>query len=531
MSKRRRTSRSWRAAAAATVLLMAAAGCSGAGGVSQGGGSSSPGSTTLRMALSGDMTTLDPTTEYQFEGSQVMTSVYEGLLDYAPDSSSTIVPLLAQSYTASPDGLTYTFKLRTGVTFADGSAMTSAAVKQSFERMAEKKVASQMGYMVSSVKSYETPDDATFVIHLREPVASFTSLLASPFGPKVIDPKVLDAHKGDDALAYLKTHTAGTGPYAVTQFDTGSQYTLTRNDHYWGAEPHFATVTFKIIPDAANQVLQLQGGDLDVISGQPVATVQSFAGNADFHVEAQPLLQKAWLHMNHTGVLADQKTREAVRAAIDRDALVKQVWAGYATPSTQMYPVANLPAGLAADDWTHDASALKGALGGKTLTLGYIAGLTQDEQVAQALQAQWQQAGVDVKLVPTQGADFYGFSKDPSKAPDMLYEASYPDSAHPDAWSRLFFYSDQSSGSGGLNYLLAGSKEGDALMDRGLASLDADAAAADYGKAGDLVHDQVGYISLADLQDVFIARSSISGFAHWLPTPRTLALKSLTGTP
>lgn len=518
--------------AAAVALLLS--GCSGAGGVSDGGSGSSASSSAsavLRMALSSDMTTLDPMTEYQFEGSQVLTSVYEGLLDYATDSSNTIVPLLAQSYDVSSDGLTYTFKLRKDVTFADGTKMTSAAVEQSFERMGKAKVASQMAYMVASVKSYATPDDATFVIHLKTPVASFASLLASPFGPKVIDPEVLDAHSSDDALGYLKTHTAGTGPYTVTRFETGSQYTLTRNEHYWGPQPHFATVTFKIIPDASNQVLQLQGGDLDIISGQPIATVQSFGGNADFHIEAKPLLQKGWLHVNRTGVLADQKTREAVRAAIDRDALVKQVWAGYATPSTQLYPVANLPAGLAADDWTTDPAGLTSALGGKPLTLGYIAGLAQDEQVAQALQAQWQQAGVDVKLVPTQGADFYGFSKDPGKAPDLLYEASYPDSAHPDAWGRLFFYSDQSSGSGGLNYLLAGSKEGDALMDRGLRSLDADQVAADYGRAGDLVHDQVGYISLADLQDVFIARSSVSGFGHWLPTPRTLVLKSLTGTP
>lgn len=524
--------RSWIAAVAVTALLSATAACSSAGGTTDSpGGTSSAGSTTLRMALSGDMTTLDPTTQYQFEGSQVLTSVYEGLLDYAPDSSSTIVPLLAQSYEQSADGLTYTFKLRTDVTFADGTKMDSAAVEQSFERMADKKVASQMAYMVASVKSYDTPDASTFVVHLKTPVASFASLMASPFGPKIIDPKVLDEHKSDSALDYLKTHTAGTGPYAVSSFNTGTEYRLTRNDTYWGGKPYFSSVSFKIIPDVATQVLQLQGGDLDVISGQPIATVQSFAGQDKFHVEAQPLLQKAWLHVNSSGTMADVKLREALRAAIDRDALVKQIWGSYATPSKQLYPIANLPDGLAADDWTYDPTALKTLAAGKTITLGYIAGLAQDEQVAQALQAQWQQLGVDVKVIPTQGADYYGFSKDPSKAPDLLYEASYPDSAHPDAWARLFFYHDQSSGSGALNYLLTGSKEADALMDSGLADTDTATSAADYGKAGDLVHDQVGYISLADMQDVFVARSAITGFAHWLPTPRTLVLKSLTETP
>ncbi|WP_375430798.1 ABC transporter substrate-binding protein [uncultured Friedmanniella sp.] len=521
---------SWIVAVVVTALLTATAACSGAGGTSDSpSGTGGDGSATLHMALSSDLTTLDPTIGYQ--GSPVLTSVYEGLLDYAPDSTATIVPLLAASYAVSADGLTYTFKLRTDVKFADGTTMDSAAVKQSFERTTDKKVASQMAYMVGSVKSYDTPDPATFVIQLKTPVASFASLLASPFGPKIFDPKVLDEHKSDSAVAYLKTHTAGTGPYVVSSVNTGTEYTLTRNDTYWGAKPHFGSVSFKIIPDVATQVLQLQGGDLDVISGQPIATVQSFAGQDKFHIEAQPLLQKAWLHVNSTGTMADLKLRESLRAAIDRDALVKQVWGSYATPSTQMYPVASLPDGLAADSWTYDPAALKTLAAGKTITLGYIAGLSQDEQVAQALQAQWQQLGVDVTVVPTQGADYYGFSKDPSKAPDLLYEASYPDSAHPDAWGRLFFYSDQSQGSGGLNYLLTGSKEADTLMDDGLAELDPAKSAEDYGKAGDLLHNQVGYITLADMQDVFVARSGISGFGHWLPTPGTLVLKNLTETP
>lgn len=482
------------------------------------------------MALSQDMTTLDPTTEYQFEGSQVLTSVYEGLLDYAPDSSAEIVPLLAASYMVSPDGLTYTFKLRTDVRFSDGSKMTSAAVKQSFERMANKKVASQMAYIVSGVKSYTTPDDTTFVINLKTPVASLPSLLASPFGPKIINPAVLDKYKADSALGYLKKHTAGTGPYEVSTFDAGTKYTLTRNEKYWGAKPHFQEVSFKIIPDAATQVLQLQGGDLDIVSGQPIATVQSFAKNTDFHIESLPLLQKAWLHVNSTGPMADPKLREALRSAIDRDALVKQVWDKYATASTQMYPINSLPGDLATDSWTTDTAPLKALMAGKTLTFGYIAGQAQDEQVAQALQAQWQQAGVEVKLVPTQGSDYYSFSEDPTKAPDLLYEASYPDSAHPDAWSRLFWYRDQSSGNGALNYLLTGSKEADDLMDAGLASTDVNASNTDYGKVGDLIHQQVGYVTLADMKDVFIMRKGISGTDHWLPTPRTLVLKTLTET-
>ncbi|WEO75800.1 ABC transporter substrate-binding protein [Cryobacterium sp. SO2] len=510
------------ASAAAVALL--ATGCSSAATTA-----SSAGSTTLRMAFSSDMTTLDPTTIYQYEGNQVLTAVYEGLLEYKGDSTSEIQPLLAEAYTVSEDGLTYTFTLREGVTFADGTVMDSAAVQQSFERLADPDVASQMSYIVAGVASYATPDANTFVVTLSAPNSSFLSLIASPFGPKVINPTVLDAHSDDDALEYLQRATAGTGPYEVTEFSTGQQYTLTRNDSYWGDEPYYEAVTFKIIPDAATQVLQLQGGDLDIISGQPIATVQSFAANDEFEVSSLPTLQKAQLHFKTSGPLADLALREALRSSIDRTALVEQVWGDFAAESTQMYPVDNVADGLATDDWEVDTSTLAGLVSGASLTLGYLADQAQDKQVAEALQAQWQEAGVDITLVPIQGGgEIYGYSSDVASAPDMIYEASYPDSAHPDAWARLFWYSDTAAGNGVLNYLLGGVPAADALMDSGLTTLDAEASAADYAEVGDLLHDSVSYVTIADLQDTFIVRAGITGLDHWLPAPGTLQLKTLT---
>jgi hypothetical protein len=93
----------------------------------------------------------------------------------------------------------------------------------------------------------------------------------------------------------------------------------------------------------------------------------------------------------------------------------------------------------------------------------------------------------------------------------------------------LFWYSDLASGAGGfLNYLGAGSPEADDAMNEGLGATDADAVDEAFGRSGDLVHEQVGYITLADPADVFIVRAGIDGFAHWLPTPLTVQLKSLS---
>jgi peptide/nickel transport system substrate-binding protein len=512
------------AAAGFLTLTLALAACSGG---SSGSGSGSAANDQLRLAISAEMPTLDPETVYQVEGNQVLSAVYEGLLQYSPDSTDKIVPMLAKSYEISEDGLKYTFHLRDDVTFAGGRKMTAKDVQASFERLAEPKVESQMAYMVSGVATYETPDDSTFVVDLKAPSSSFLSLVASPFGPKVIDADVLTKYQADNALDYLKTHTAGTGPYQLSSMTTGQEYDLGRTDGYWGGAPYFATVSVKVISDTATQLLQLQGGDLDVITGQPVATLKQFASNPDYQVVQFPTLQKADLHVKTSGTLSDLKLRQALRDSIDRTTLVGQVWGDYAKVSTQMYPAGMVPDGTATDTWETSTGDLATLAKGKKITLGYIAGNASDKQAAEALQAQWASAGVDIELTTVQGNDVYGLSSSLDTAPDLLFEKAFPDSAHPDTWARLFWYSDPANGNGALNYLAGGTKTADAKIDEGAAATDQAKIDADYGAAGDDIHADVSYITLADIQDAFIMSKDLTGAGHWLPETVTLDLRTL----
>ena len=510
----------------AGALLLAAGtvtACRSGGGTAPSGASDA-----LRLALSTDLPTLDPGTVYQYGGNQVMTALYEGLLSYSPESTGAIVPMLADKYTVSPDGLTYTFNLRTDVKFDSGRTMTAADVVASFERLAEPKVKSQMSYMVSGVKRYETPDDHTFVVRLNAPSSSFLSLVASPFGPKILDSKILEQNKADNALGYLTKHSAGTGPYVLKSFTKGQVYDLTRRDGYWGGAPFFADVKISVIGDPATQILQLEGGDLDLVTGQPVATLDQLGKQKGYKIVEYPTLQKAQLHIKtSTGPLSSAPLRKALRSAIDRDALVKQIFGDHAAVSTQMYPLMAVPDGLASDGWVTDTSELAALAKGKTITLGYYAGRARDTQTVEALQARWASAGATVELVPVQTNDVYGLSSNLASAPDMMYEEGFPDSVHPDTWARLFWYSNTSHGNGALNYLVGGTPEADAAIDAGARATDQGQIDADYGKAGDLVHEQVGYITLADLKDSFLMRSDLTGGGHWLPCPVTLDLRTL----
>jgi hypothetical protein len=143
---------------------------------------------TLRLAYLADMAQADPDVFYDIEGNTVILSVYEGLVKYKPDSTE-VIPSLAQSWEMSPDGLTYTFHLRTGVTFHDGTPLDAQAVKTSFQRRLD--VGAAPAYMVQPIASMQTPDSSTFLVRLKHPVAPFLYYMASSWGPKIISPKAL----------------------------------------------------------------------------------------------------------------------------------------------------------------------------------------------------------------------------------------------------------------------------------------------------------------------------------------------------
>ncbi|TMK47632.1 MAG: ABC transporter substrate-binding protein, partial [Actinobacteria bacterium] len=168
---------------------------------------------TLNLAYLADMSVPDPDVFYDIEGNTVILSVYQGLVDYKPDST-TIEPVLATSWDISPDGLTYTFHLRNGVTFQDETPFNSAAVKASFQRRTN--VNSAPAYMLAQVADMQTPDPMTFVVKLKSVVTPFMDYVASSWGPKIISPKALGDNAGNDhAQTWAKTNADGTGPYKL----------------------------------------------------------------------------------------------------------------------------------------------------------------------------------------------------------------------------------------------------------------------------------------------------------------------------
>src|ERR1700712_4972299 len=224
-----------------------AANTSGAAG-STTSGAAAPASTTLHLSFLQDPgQPPDPDIYYAGQGLLLTQNLYEGLLSYKLGSAKAeLAPGLATTWKASADFKTFTFTLRTGVTFHDGTPFDSSAVKASFDR----RLAVNQGpaYMVSDVASVTATSKTEVVIKLKDANTAFLDYLACPYSPKMMSPTALAANKGsDNDQKYLLTHDIGTGPYTLTQANVGQNYQMKAYAGWWGPKVFFQTVEIPVV--------------------------------------------------------------------------------------------------------------------------------------------------------------------------------------------------------------------------------------------------------------------------------------------
>ncbi|HVW80980.1 MAG TPA: ABC transporter substrate-binding protein [Mycobacteriales bacterium] len=522
-------------AACAVALVLTAAACSsgssgGSGTAATTGAASTTSaapvaggsSGTLHLAFLSDMSTPDPDVFYDIEGNTVILSTYEGLVQYKPGTTQ-IEPDLAQSFSVSKDGLTYTFHLRHGVLFHDGTPFDAAAAKASFERRLE--VNSAPAYMLKPVAQMLTPNKYTFVVKLKQVVTPFLDYLASSWGPKMLSPTALKLHAGKDfGQTYLNTHDIGTGPYELTAFVRGSHYTLTRFAKYWGPAPAYQTVDIAITPDMNSQILALKAGDQDaILHSFPTPELASIQSDPDLVVDNFDSYLTALLYMNvSSGPLTSLPLRKEIAEAIDVPDLVKEVYGDYGSVAQSMYPKGILPPGEAPISYPPKAVKVNGI----KLSFAYTAddsGLQQ--RLAELIQQKLEAAGFSVSVREVQNAQTYGYPTDVKSAPDLLLETNTPDAAHPDTWGRIVWGTG-----GGLNFFDYSNPKVDALMDKGRQTTNKAASDQDYVKAGEMMAADYPILFLASSQNVMVWRKSVTGVTFRPEEPWTVPVQSLAGT-
>jgi peptide/nickel transport system substrate-binding protein len=523
-------------AAFAAGLALVAGACSSSSHSSSGSSSSSAGSSgtpapsgatapaVVNIGYVADMQVPDPDVFYEIEGNSVVTNVYEGLVQYG-NNTTQIIPALATSWSISPDGMTYTFHLRSGVQFHDGSGtMTSADVKASFMRRTALGSVSAPGYMLAEVAGYDTPDPLTFVVHLKEPVSAFMDYMAAPYSPKVEDAAGLAAHAGSDMdQTYLKTHDLGTGAYVMSEFVPGDHYTLTAFPNWWGGKPAISEIHISILPDISTQQLEFQSGQLQMIlHGLSKDDVASYEHNPKYQVQRFLANYKTWLMVNENkGIFKDQALRLALAQDINKQQIASDVYGSDATVSTQYYPAGELPIGMAMDTPKYDPTVLANlvkSLPDKHVDLAYSTDDARNQRDAELVQTELQAAGLDATVRGIPISVVFGLTTNPSQAPDLLLTTVNPDDSHPDGWARIFSHTFDNV-NGTLNWLRCSVPAADKAMDAGLAATTTATVQADYGQAGDDLVASGCFIGIADVKDVVVADA---GYSNWWHAPPTL---------
>lgn len=279
--------------------------------------------TDITVALQLEPPHLDPTSAAAGAIDSVLYSnVFEGLTRFMGDGS--VVAGLAESWEISDDGLTYTFTLRSGVTFHDGSALEASDVVFSLDRArAEDSTNAQKG-LFAGITAVEAMGDTTVKVTLDKPNGNFLFNMA--WGDAVI--------VAPESIETIKQMPIGTGAFKFVNWVQGDKIELTRNDAYWGTAPALATATFKFISDPTAAFAAVMAEDVDVFSGFPAPeNLPQFEADPRFQVLIGSTEGETILSINNKMPPFDNPlVRAAVAHAIDRQAIVDGAMFGYGTP-------------------------------------------------------------------------------------------------------------------------------------------------------------------------------------------------------
>ncbi len=277
----------------------------------------------LRLGMVLEPPHLDPTAGAAAAIDEVVyANVFEGLTRI--DRNGVVEPALAESWTISDDGLTYTFTLHSRVSFHDGSIFDSADVKFSLDRaMAEDSTNAQKG-LFEPIAKVETPDARTVVVTLKRPTGNFLFNLG--WGDAVI--------VAPESAADNKVRPVGTGPFFFKRWVKGDRVELARNGAYWGTKAELSRVAIKIIPDPAAATAAVMAGDVDAFANFPAPEAMAqFEADDRFKVVIGSTEGETILAMNNAREpLDDIRVRRAIAHAIDRKAVIDGAMFGYGTP-------------------------------------------------------------------------------------------------------------------------------------------------------------------------------------------------------
>jgi len=395
-----------------------------------------------------DVSTLDPAIGYDWQNWSMIKSLFDGLMDYEP-GTTVLKPDLAESYTISDDGLTYTFKLREGVKFHNGREMTADDVKYSLERVVNPATQSPGQGFFWSIKGFDDVasgnatelsgvtviDPYTVQIELSQPDATFLHVMAINFS-FVVPKEVVEEYGAD-----FGTHPVGTGAFKMTDWTLGQHVIFERNPDYYDADlPRLDRIEFQVGQEPSVALLRLQRGEVDILGdGIPPAQFLEVMGSDEWkdNVVEGGQLHTGYITMNtHMAPFDNKQVRQAVNMAINKDRIV-QIVNGRAVPANQPLPPAMPGYDPNYEGYAYDPEQAKALLAEAGFPDGfdtelYVMNTDPNPRIAQAIQQDLAAIGINAEIKSLAQSTVIAAGGEEDQAPmiwsgGMAWIADFPD--------------------------------------------------------------------------------------------------------
>lgn len=357
--------------------------------------------TTLTTVLPAGPTTIDPPATVTGDFFPMITMMTEALTTF--DSTGALVPSLATEWSSGEDGLHWTFKLREGVTFSDGTPFNAEAVKFSLERMLSPDTTNTRPGTLAAIGEVKVVDNLTVDIVLTRPFAALPAALSLPNAAILSPTSVITA---PNTMA-LVTKPVGTGPYKLESFSSGDELVLVRNDAYWGKAPYYERQVYLAVPEEGSRLALLRSGEADIISQPPVSELPALIKDPEVAVTFTPTSYMIQMVINTASEseprLQDPAVRRALSHAIDRQMIIDRILFG-AGQMPQSPLAASVFGACPAGDFSFDpelARKLLAEAGAEDLKVQLIAPsgrYMQGPLVAQAVAGFLREVGVEATM-------------------------------------------------------------------------------------------------------------------------------------
>lgn len=505
------------------------------GGETESGSSEEGGNKVFVFARGGDSVSLDPSGVTDSESENVSQSMLETLVTFA-EGETTVAPMLAEEWMESDDGLTYTFNLREGVKFHDGTEFNAEAVVYNFERWKNADDAEKFpmygtvfggfeGDETHILESIKALDEKTVEVKLNQVKPTFLKDLAlTPFS--ISSPEAIEKF-GDD----YGSNPVGTGPFVFKEWIRNDRVVMDKNEAYWlEGYPKLDQVIIRSIPDNSARLNALISGEVDMIDGVAPENIQQVEDDENLQVMSRPPLNLGYLGMTVTREPFDNKlVRQALNHAVDKEAMIEGLFAGQAEPAKNPIPPAVEGYNDDIEPYAYDPEKAKQLLA----EAGYPNGFEMElwampvprpympdaNKVAEFLQKSFAEIGVAAEIVTFEWATYLdkakageadafilGWTGTNGDADDFIYSLWHEDNI------------------GSLNSTQYANEELNQVLEEARTITDQEKRIELYKQAQEIMHEDPPIIPLVHPTPVLAAKANITGFDPH-PTGRLITTK------